>query len=107
MDLANLMLVVPALVPLILVATSILSNVSRTVVLDLVIFVLVAADLVLMACVRGSIASGGFGAAAFLSPTFTSGEVVTLSSPDTQDFALYLCCRNIAKVCLSSRLPIA
>jgi hypothetical protein len=51
--LADLMLVLAALMSLVLTATSIRSNALRVVVLELLIFVLVAADLVPMACVRG------------------------------------------------------
>jgi hypothetical protein len=51
--LADLMLVLAAPMSLVLVATSIRSNALRVVVLELLIFVLVTADLVLVACVRG------------------------------------------------------
>jgi hypothetical protein len=93
LDVAGLMLVVACL------ASLILSMVLRIVALELVVFMLVAADLAFIACVRGSIAFGGFVAAVLVSLIFTSGGTATLSSPDTQAFAVYLCCRNVDEVC--------
>jgi hypothetical protein len=96
LELTGLMLIVACLVSLVLVATSM---VLRTFALELVIFMLVAADLVPMACIRGLIASSGFVAAALVSLIFASGGVATLGSPGTQDFAVYLCRRNVVEVC--------
>jgi hypothetical protein len=96
LELADLMLVLTGLMSLALVATSM---VLRIVALELVVFMLVAADLAFIACVRGSIAFGGFVAAVLVSLIFTSGGTATLSSPDTQAFAVYLCCRNVDEVC--------
>jgi hypothetical protein len=96
LEVAGLMLVVACLASLILVATSM---VLRIVALELVVFMLVAADLAFIACVRGSIASGGFVAAASVALIVAFGGAATLSSPDTQAFAVYLCCRNVVEVC--------